>query len=641
MEALQQGRWQDALALGRTAINLAPDHAEAHHLLGLALLQLGDAPGAASQLEQALAHDRNNAGLLAHLAQSYAACGRHGDAHATFRRAERLAPGHWPYRLGAAIALAQDGRVTEAEALLRRLNDQHRGQAVILFNLGNAQLQLAQHAAAEHSFRAALQIEPQDHELQLSLGTALHRQLRFDEAIAHYRHCIDARADWPVPRLNLVSALIDDGCFAEAVTESRALLALAPELPEAHRFLGAALSHQGRLFEALAAYQACARLQPQDASSLRSLGGALAECGRLHAAWRTLAQAEAIEPDTIAGQQLRSMVALAAGQLAEGWSAYRSRPAYAPLARKWAHPRTTQELPVALDGLHLLIRREQGLGDELFFLRQLPALKARGARVSVCVSDVLAGMIKRCAIADEVLAQDAAAPAGIDAQIFCGDLAHALNARPSSALPVQGMGPSALPDYAAAIPVLDPQPLPTLRIPVLDAAMARVRQRLQAAGPPPYLAVTWRAGTAARDQGGGGWLLSKNVDPVTLGQALRHHPGTLIAIQRMPAAGELETLSRACGRPLADFTDLNAALEDMLALLSVVDDYVGVSNTNMHLRAATGRAARVLVPNPAEWRWMQGGRESPWFPGFHLYRQTLNGDWSPALQALAEHLAPR
>ena len=70
-----------------------------------------------------------------------------------------------------------------------------------------------------------------------------------------------------------------------------------------------------------------------------------------------------------------------------------------------------------------------------------------------------------------------------------------------------------------------------------------------------------------------------------------------------------------------------------------VDEYVGVSNTNMHLRASAGRTARVLVPAPAEWRWMQSGPCSPWFPGFSIYRPSLQGDWANALAALRSDLA--
>jgi hypothetical protein len=76
----------------------------------------------------------------------------------------------------------------------------------------------------------------------------------------------------------------------------------------------------------------------------------------------------------------------------------------------------------------------------------------------------------------------------------------------------------------------------------------------------------------------------------------------------------------------------------MLALLALVDDYVGVSNTNMHLRAGAGRSARVLVPAPPEWRWMVSGEESPWFPGFRIYRQGTDGDWGEPLARLAGDL---
>jgi len=44
------------------------------------------------------------------------------------------------------------------------------------------------------------------------------------------------------------------------------------------------------------------------------------------------------------------------------------------------------------------------------------------------------------------------------------------------------------------------------------------------------------------------------------------------------------------------------------------------------------------VPTPAEWRWRQSGRASPWFPGFRIYRQSLQGRWDPALRELGRDL---
>ena len=54
----------------------------------------------------------------------------------------------------------------------------------------------------------------------------------------------------------------------------------------------------------------------------------------------------------------------------------------------------------------------------------------------------------------------------------------------------------------------------------------------------------------------------------------------------MPA--DSEALERALGAPLHDFSAINADLESALAAMDLVDEYVGVSNTNMHLRAGVG-----------------------------------------------------
>jgi hypothetical protein len=166
-----------------------------------------------------------------------------------------------------------------------------------------------------------------------------------------------------------------------------------------------------------------------------------------------------------------------------------------------------------------------------------------------------------------------------------------------------------------------------------------MRQRLATAGKPPYVGLTWEGGTPpVAQRGGSAWKLYKSIAIEPLASALRRVPATFLALQRNPRPGEIEALSRALGRPVHDFSDLNEDLEHMLALLALLDEYIGVSNTNMHLRAAAGKAARVLVPGPGEWRWMVAGDTSPWFPRFRIYRQGLDGDWSTALATLREHL---
>ena len=54
-----------------------------------------------------------------------------------------------------------------------------------------------------------------------------------------------------------------------------------------------------------------------------------------------------------------------------------------------------------------------------------------------------------------------------------------------------------------------------------------------------------------------------------------------------------------------------------------------------HRAAARGRTSDVIVPSPAEFRWMNRGDSSPWFPGCRVFRQSADGAWPPAFERLS------
>jgi hypothetical protein len=161
-----------------------------------------------------------------------------------------------------------------------------------------------------------------------------------------------------------------------------------------------------------------------------------------------------------------------------------------------------------------------------------------------------------------------------------------------------------------------------------------MQQKLAEIGPPPYIGVTWRAGTAGRRD-----LMFKEIPADKFAMALKGLCGTLIAMQRLPAPGEIERFSAILEVPLHDLTALNENLEDILALSGLLDEYICVSNTNVHFRTAQRKTCRVLVPNPPEFRRMMERKSSPWFVGTKLYSQGRDGDWAAALAMLKADLA--
>jgi len=99
-------------------------------------------------------------------------------------------------------------------------------------------------------------------------------------------------------------------------------------------------------------------------------------------------------------------------------------------------------------------------------------------------------------------------------------------------------------------------------------------------------------------------------------------------------------MQQALPRPMLDLSDLNDDLPAMLAVLACLDDYAAVSNTNVHLRAGLGLGGRILLP-AREFRWMSQGDQSPWFPGWKIYRKQDQDGWVSPMRDLTDDLRAR
>lgn len=639
--AHEAGDLAAAIDAFHAALRARADDPKTRYLLGNVLLQAGQAEAALPHLEAAAARQRNHPAVIGSLAQVYFELARYSEAENLFRKASRIEPRAAFLQIGLANALAMQKKFAEAETLLKRVLAREPDIAHAWLNLGNVARDQSRLEQAAAHYREALRRDARLADAYNNLGSVLHALLRFEQAEQAFRDCLAIDPGSLLARSNLASVLIDLGRFREAEALGRELVNDAPASADAHAMLASALGQQGRLAEALPHHREAACLAPQITRYVTTYAAALCELGEADAGLREFGPVLRRESDVPAIVQLVTPVLLANGFFAEGWRRHTLRQAFLQIQPLLTRLNLQQTLPGELRGKHVGVLCEQGLGDELFFLRFMPQLKARGARITYCTSPKLGSILRRAADIDQVITDVKQFPA-TDWNIVVGDLPHALCA--SEPAPLAALAPPGENSLLGAFPWTQapyaPLPPPSLAIAPLADALDAMRARLAQAGPPPYLGITWRGGTAPEQQRGAEWKLFKEIPIARLAQALKAWPGTLLALQRLPAVGELDALQRAVERSVADFTAVNDDLEQMLALLALIDEYVGVSNTNVHLRALVGKTTRVLVPCPAEWRWMAAGA-SPWFAGSSVYRQTPDSRWDEALNALRRDLAAR
>jgi tetratricopeptide (TPR) repeat protein len=621
------GRLDDAIQAYRRALKIEPRLVEALGNLGLTLHDQGKLEEATQCYERVLRIAPQSLPALINLGAIYQDRGKHAEAITWYRRAIELDPSCVDAHFNLGLLYREQRYYEDARRHLDIVVQLNPSHAEAWFELGKTFHKLARHENALHALEKAIALRPNYPEANYQIAVTLARLKRHDDARRHFQ--------W-------------------VVAYCRNTLAAHPEDVGMHQMLGNALNELDDPDEAAASYQRAIEIKPDYVDALINLtnillgrrqfeeaealldraldivpdrdllhinkGIALALTGRFEQAEKHFQRALALSPNFATAHVDYAIVLLRYGQFESAWREYVFRHQQLsgleyiqdPRDPSRVLPKPSTLMPLDLKGKRILFILDQGIGDELFFLRFMPTLRQRGAWLAYQPSAKLAEMLDRARVVDQIV-QPPDYPANLDYIFSVGDVPL-----------VAGM--RSVNDIPRALPLV---PLPS--------QIERMMERLVAAGPGPYLGVTWRGGLER--QPGDPARLLKHIEPEMLARAVSGWPGTVLVLQRNPKPGEVERFSSTLGRQAHDFSQVNEDLEAMLALLSLIDDYLGVSNANMHLRAGLGLTAKVLVPEPAEWRWMARGAESPWFPGFKLYRESMSEGWEPAIRALAADIA--
>jgi hypothetical protein len=257
-----------------------------------------------------------------------------------------------------------------------------------------------------------------------------------------------------------------------------------------------------------------------------------------------------------------------------------------------------------LAGKTILLYAEQGFGDTIQFVRYLPMLAARGAKIVLEVPDSLMPLI---GAVDGVIAMISRGQPHPPIDLHC---------------PLMSL-PRAFGTTLATIPAT----VPYLRTPA--ERVEAWRARLPASGK-LRVGLVWSGKPTHRNDH------NRSIAFERLAPLLAVPNIDFVSLQRDVRETDAAALRNAAVlRPDLDQADF----ADTAAIIETLDLVIAVDTAVAHLTGALAKPLWLLLPLCPDWRWMLECDDSSWYPGSRLFRQPRIGDWDSVIPRVAEGLA--
>jgi tetratricopeptide (TPR) repeat protein len=332
--------------------------------------------------------------------------------------------------------------------------------------------------------------------------------------------------------------------------------------------------------------------KPNDGGLLKMLGVVSGLLGQTAQAFRYYQTAIQANPQDGEAHFNVALLYLQHGNYPAGFTEYEWRrnrthqqaPACAPDAALW-DGRPLRDEP-------LVLRCEQGLGDNIQFIRFLPQVRERVAKIYLVCYPALHRLFSGL----EGLAGIGPENESLPPCLFHASLASLPRIFKTSL--------ETLPRTVPYLPVSPPTPRRSAR---------------------PRVGLAWRANVASADG-------SYRSAPLAAFRPLADLPVDWISLQ-MELTDEEKYILRTDFKA-EDKGNSFQDLKDTADVVETLDLVVTVDTSMVHLAGAMARPTWVLLPRSSDWRWLLDRRDSPWYPTATLIRQTKDSDWSGPVRAV-------
>lgn len=398
--------------------------------------------------------------------------------------------------------------------------------------------------------------------------------------------------------------------YAEAIQSYGSVLAIDPEHADTHYNRA---QTRVRMDEDIVGSDALALalqdahqllvLRPQEPRARWLYAAVLRALGEFDAAIPHYQELIRLDPSHPSARHELAVCWLSKGNWAQGWDEFERSNPIAPRIKSMLPPSGQPWRGEPLTGKSILLVSSCGLGDTLNFMRYVPSVRQMAASVSIWVQPELQNLLERST-------PESGQGRGTDHKphdYYCNfmTLPQAFGTRPDTVPMAHGY--------------LQADAAKTSRWQHRLGNRRRLRVGLAWSGNPRHLNDHNRSMSLSALAG---VLQEPDIDYCCLQQVVRDSDQD--ALRALPQLAFL-------GDELQD-------LDDTAALCAAMDLVISVDTSIAHLAGALGKPVWILLPFVAEFRWMMGREDTPWYSRARLFRQTRRGDWTDVVARVRSEL---
>jgi tetratricopeptide (TPR) repeat protein len=509
------------------------------------------------------------------------------------------------YLASLGTTLQQQGRYEEALKVFDKAIQLSPDDAELWREISDILVQQERHDQALLGYQRALKLNPDHPDALYKSGVILDRFGRYEEALAHLDHSDKTLPNQAVTLQARARTLFNLKRFEEALGEGKRAYRLDPDNADTCNIIGAVLRLLERHKEAVKWFDKALDIKPNSVEIINNKITLLYHLHRFDEIFALYARVRSRKLNDATIDGFVSLAHLLTGNFEAGWPLHQAR-LKLPAA---TYPKINLPMWLGDEGIQgktILVAAEEGLGDTIQFVRYVPMLAERGARILLVVQDALFDLLSGLSDRSQCIPKSAAtAVSGFE--FHC----------PVSSLPL------------AFKTRLDTIPSTTPYLP--SPANARVQAWEDRLGPRTRLRVglVWSGNPAHMNDH------NRSTSLRTLSRIL-DVDATFVSLQKDPRPNDAAVL-----RERSDIIDLAADLTDFAetaALVSCLDLVISVDTSTAHLSGALGRPTWLLLPYTPDYRWLLDRDDSPWYPSMRLFRQTETREYESVLDRVRTEL---